>query len=261
MQSGFYLRIPPRFVLVAWCALRRTAAREASAVALEISGGELSPRTRAPRFRWTQSPRTRATRIKPRVERSAESRGAGEARSGTLGIVVEKNGTRGAGDRVPALGTSSQASVAASGHVERPLRRLVSLVWYSQGSAHHFLKWCAPPWAIFGRPRCGLGVSPPSGGAGYERSWRSIEFPASPRLEIPAGSYASSSEGILHPLSERTPAEMLGLRKADFTLSKKLSDTFVFLKSESRNDPMGASGQARHPLTRLIAPISRGRYV
>jgi hypothetical protein len=77
------------------------------------------------------------------------------------------------------------------------------------------------------------------------------------RLKIPGGFYASSSEGILHPVT----AEMLGLMNLGFTLSKKLSDTFVFLQSESRNDPMGTSGLARHPLTTLVVPISRGRYV
>ena len=66
-------------------------------------------------------------------------------------------------------------------------------------------------------------------------------------MEAPAGFCALSSDG---PLS-------LG-----FTLSKKLSDTFLeVLQFEFEKDPMGASGRARHPQTTLVVPISRERYV
>src|ERR1035438_6082668 len=74
------------------------------------------------------------------------------------------------------------------------------------------------------------------------------------RLEITAGNYALSSEGILHPLT----AEMLGQRNDRFSLLNKLSDTVEVLKSKFY---VGASGQVRHPLTSSAVPKPRGRYV
>jgi hypothetical protein len=76
------------------------------------------------------------------------------------------------------------------------------------------------------------------------------------RLEVPAGYYATSS-GTLQPL---TP-EMLSRMNGDISFLDKLSDTTEVLQSEFQEVHMGANDQARHPLTKLVVPISRGRYV
>ena len=230
MQSGFHLRIPSRVVLGAWCALM-----PAAALAVTVAS----------------SPRTRATRIKPRVERSAESRFAGEGAERNPGYGSFINRTRGAGDR--SHGDPRAETGCRRDGFERPLRGLNGLSWWcSQGSASR-TAGALHPGLYSGRPRCGLDVFP---------AWAGRHDSMCFRLEVPAGFYASFSDGVLHPLTSGMTADVLGPLKLGFTLSQKLSDTFLeVLQFETQKDPMGASGHARHPQTTLVVPISRERYV
>jgi hypothetical protein len=254
MQSGLYLRIPPRFVLGAWCALALPAMAYAqtAGTVTKVSGSAYVVKP-------PSGPFEKETRIA--VKAGAAVRWDDTLLTGPAArIRLQLNdGSMLSLGRQSRLKVNKHDAKTQQSDFELVGRVRANVVHLAQPASHFDILTNSCVIGVLAGGDIAVDADNPSATVVLSRTGQTVmdctKSGQRMRLQIPAGFYASSSEGTLHPLT----ADLLGPVYLGFTLSIQRSDNFEI--SKSRKEYMGATDQFRHPLTTQVVPISRGRYV
>jgi hypothetical protein len=254
MQFGSRLRIPPRFVIWSWCALTLPVwlgAQSAGRIT-KVAGPAFLVR---PSSQVGEEPQPIAAKVEDVIHlKDALLTQDG----GRIRVRLNDGSILSLGTRTKLVIDKEDERVSQSSFELQYGKIRANVVHLSRPDAAFEIRSNGCVFTLRGGD-VGVDATSPTDTVVLARDGKTVMDCSSPdhekRLEIPAGFYALSSEGTLHPLT----GSMLDQLNDKFSLLNKLSDTVAVLKS--RFYTMGVSGQPRHPLTAQVVPITRGRYV